>query len=227
MGFTRMVDVDFGPVGSMSVLPTRWEPRVKREDLLDEAMDRYASGEDAAFSVLYTGLESKLRSFLMRLTGTLLVAEDLLQETFMRIHRARGGFAPGAAVVPWAYAIARNAWLDHVRSAKVRGRPARETRDLYESASLTEPLAGPETDSEQLAIARETAALVEAVLARLPVAQREAFVLLRYEGMSVVEAAEVLGSTKSAVKLRAFRAYEALRASLDEHRRAKGGGDGT
>ena len=51
----------------------------------------YASGDDAAFAVLYGGLGSKLRAFLMRLTGSLLVAEDLLQETFLRIHRARVG----------------------------------------------------------------------------------------------------------------------------------------
>jgi RNA polymerase sigma-70 factor (ECF subfamily) len=199
---------------------------VTREDSLDQAMDRYAQGEDAAFSILYAGLETKLRSFLMRLTGAPAQAEDLLQETFMRIHRARGRFEEGAAVVPWAYAIARNAWLDHVRAAKVRGSVARDPKDPSESPTLAEVPAGPETDSEQMAIARQTATRVEMVLARLPVAQREAFVLLRYEGMSVIEAAEILGSTKSAVKLRAFRAYEALRASLDEMALVKRGGDG-
>ncbi|MFO0660134.1 MAG: sigma factor-like helix-turn-helix DNA-binding protein [Polyangiaceae bacterium] len=48
----------------------------------------------------------------------------------------------------------------------------------------------------------------------LPLAQREAFILIRYEGMSVAEAAAVVGTTESAIKLRAFRAYEALRAAL-------------
>jgi RNA polymerase sigma-70 factor, ECF subfamily len=81
---------------------------VTREDSLDQAMDRYAQGDETAFSVLYAGLALKLRSFLMRLTGAPPLAEDLLQETFMRIHRARGVFEPGAAVVPWVYAIARN-----------------------------------------------------------------------------------------------------------------------
>jgi len=197
---------------------------VTPEDSLDQAMDRYAQGDETAFSVLYAGLELKLRSFLTRLTGAPPAAEDLLQETFMRIHRARGGFEPGAAVVPWAYAIARNAWLDHVRAAKVRGRGSADAKEGHQ-APPAEVTTGPEADSEQLLIARETASLVEAVLTRLPVAQREAFVLLRYEGMSVVEAAEVLGSTKSAVKLRAFRAYEALRAALGPKREMQGGGD--
>ena len=61
--------------------------------------------------------------------------------------------------------------------------------------------------------------MVERVLARLPPAQREAFVLIRYEGLSVQDAAAVLGATPTAVKLRAFRAYEALRAELDAWRK--------
>ena len=80
-----------------------------REVSLDEAMDRYAQGETAAFAILYAGLELKLRRFLLRLAGGQALAEDLLQETFMRIHRTRGSFEPGARVVTWTYAIARNA----------------------------------------------------------------------------------------------------------------------
>jgi RNA polymerase sigma-70 factor (ECF subfamily) len=204
------------------MLGTRSELVLTREDSLDQAMDRYAQGERDAFSVLYAGLELKLRSFLTRLTGAPSVADDLLQETFMRIHRARGSFETGAAVVPWAYAIARNAWLDHVRSVRARAKTVADTKGS-DGLLAADPATGPEADSEQAAIARETAALVESVLAGLPPAQREAFVLLRYEGMSVGEAAEVLGSTPTAVKLRAFRAYEALREALGK-KRAPGGG---
>ena len=192
-------------------------------DRLDEAMNRYAQGEQAAFATLYGGLEQKLRAFLTRLTGAPVVADDLLQETFMRIHRARGSFDPSAAVVPWAYAIARNAWLDHVRAAKVRGDTTR-AKSNDDAATPLEATTGPDADSEQVAIARQTAALVESVLGKLAPAQREAFVLLRYEGMSVEDAAAVLGSTPTAVKLRAFRAYEALRAALGQARAASGAG---
>ena len=171
---------------------------------------------------MHRGLSAKLRTFLLRLTQTPSLADDLVQETFMRMHRARGGFERGAAVVPWAYAIARNAWLDQVRSAKVR-----RTRERPEGSDGVphDPPTGPEADSEQALVARETAALVERTLATLPPAQREAFILLRYEGMSVDEAAEVVGSTPSAVKLRAFRAYEALREALGRPRPARGGSD--
>jgi RNA polymerase sigma-70 factor (ECF subfamily) len=212
----------FQPHWSLPVLLTPPVRLVTSEESLDQAMDRYAQGQEAAFAVLYAGLEAKLRAFLTRLTGAPSVADDLLQETFMRIHRARGGFESGSAVVPWAYAIARNAWLDYVRSAKVRAKI--QSQGAEDGANIVERMTGPEADSEQEAIARETAALVESVLARLPTAQREAFVLLRYEGMSVQDAAAILGSTPTAVKLRAFRAYEALREALKQEREEGGRG---
>jgi len=226
MGLVPAVTSDFRPAQPWSMVRTRPE-RMKREASLDEAMDRYAQGDSAAFSLLYAGLELKLRSFLIRLTGAPLLAADMLQETFMRMHRARGSFERGAAVVPWAYAIARNVWLDHVRASKSRNQVSDAKDESPASAPFGGAATGPDADSEQLAIARETATLVEAVLARLPAAQREAFVLLRYEGMSLVEAAEVLGSTKTAVKLRAFRAYEALRAALNQKRQPQDGSDGS
>jgi len=175
---------------------------------LDDAMDRYASGDVAAFSVLHRALYPRITSYLLRMTGQTSLADDLVQETFLRMHRARSTFARGAAVVPWAYAIARNVYMDHVRAAKHR-----DTERLP-----TDP--GPDAvdrsayDGEAQAIAAETARVVTDVLAGLPSAQREAFVLLRYEGLSVQDAAAVLGTTATAVKLRAFRAYEALRAAL-------------
>jgi RNA polymerase sigma-70 factor (ECF subfamily) len=216
----------FQPMEPKVMVRRRAERLVTREVSLDEAMDRYAQGDAGAFAVIYAGLEQKLRSFLMRLAGAAPIADDLLQETFMRIHRARGSFEPGARVVPWAYAIARNAWLDHARSAHARSLRERDANAGDDPPSAWEPATGPEADSEQTAIAREMAAVVQRVLAGLPPAQREAFVLLRYEGMSVQEAAEVLGSTPTAVKLRAFRAYEALRAALSQTKNDRGGDDG-
>jgi RNA polymerase sigma-70 factor (ECF subfamily) len=179
---------------------------------LDAAMDRYASGEDRAFSIVHAGLHQRLRLFLTRLCRTPALAEDLLQESFLRIHRARGGFARGSRVVPWAYAIARNAHTDHARSAHAR--LTRPLDDGDEDGPHREPAAGPGSSAEEITIARQTARAVEDVLARLPPAQREAFVLVRYEGMSVADTARILGTTENAVKLRAFHAYEAIRAAL-------------
>lgn len=177
------------------------------EPELNLAMDRYASGDAVVFAQLHRALYPRLHAYLLRMRGSAHLADDLVQETFLRMHRARATFARGASVVPWAYTIARNVLIDHARSAKTRRTEALPEGDAHDPID-----AGADTESS--AVAAEAARTVERVLARLPVSQREAFVLLRYEGLSVQDAANVLGATPAAVKLRAFRAYEALRAAL-------------
>jgi RNA polymerase sigma-70 factor (ECF subfamily) len=178
------------------------------ESILNTAMDRYACGDAQAFSALHQALYPRLLAYLTRMSGSPVLADDLLQETFLRIHRARSTFAPGGAVIPWAYAIARNVHIDHARSAKLRA-----TERLPSDPGL-ETVDRGGADAESTAIAAEAARAVERVLARIPASQRDAFVLIRYEGLSVQDAAAILGTTATAVKLRAFRAYEALRAEL-------------
>lgn len=174
---------------------------------LNRAMDRYASGDASAFAMLHRALYPRLHAYLARMRGSAQVADDLVQETFLRMHRARATFAPGASVVPWMYTIARNVLIDHARSVKARIVSQMGIDDAPEPIDTA-------ADTESAAVAGEAARTVERVLARLPAAQREAFVLLRYEGLSVQDAAQVLGATPAAVKLRAFRAYEALREAL-------------
>ncbi len=188
------------------------------EAAADQAMDRYAEGDDAAFGVVHRALADRLRAFLIRMAKSPTVADDLLQETFLRVHRARGSFERGGRVVPWGYAIARNVYIDHTRSI-VEKRERVTATDEEPGADLS---AGPETDGELVSIASDLGRIVEATLAKLPRNQREAFVLLRYEGMSVADAADVLGASQGAVKLRAFHAYEALRAALGLEDRKRG-----
>jgi RNA polymerase sigma-70 factor (ECF subfamily) len=179
---------------------------------LDEAMTRYARGEDDAFDRLYRQGAPRLRGFLVRLCSNGALADDLTQEAFVRIHLARGSFLPGAAALPWMLAIARNAFLDHVRRHKVRV-AAGERASQGAGTELAEASAG--TRGDEVLAAQETLDIVRAALDQMPPLQREAFVLLRFEGLSVRDAAQVLGATEAAVKVRAFRAYEALRAALD------------
>jgi RNA polymerase sigma-70 factor (ECF subfamily) len=184
---------------------------------IDLAMDRFARGDDAAFDELYRLAAPRLRSFLLRMCGNLALAEDLVQETMLRVSRARGNFAESAAALPWMLAIARNALYDHAR--RMRGR--RE-----QSQDATGPLvrlADPDSRGDEVLAARETLDVVRAALDRLPLSQREAFVLLRFEGMSVAQAAVVLGTTEGSVKIRAFRAYEALREAIAASHEIKGG----
>ena len=178
---------------------------------LDAAMERYAQGDDAAFDDLYRRAAPRLRGFLLRLSGDGALADDLAQEAFLRVHRARGSFEPGAAALPWIFAIARNVFLDHARQAHVRRVASDSTQG---GRTPPEREAPPDTKGDEALIASEMLGVVRATLARLPVSQREAFVLIRFEGMSVSEAAQVLGATEAAVKVRAFRAYEALREAL-------------
>lgn len=183
---------------------------------LDRAMSRYAEGHDAAFGEVFHALSPRLLTFLRRLCGSPELAHDLVQETFLRMHRARGSFVPGSAVVPWAYAIARNCFVSHARSLKSRA--ARSSLDITDH----EVAAGLDSNAEEAAAVRQSAELVERTLAQMSVTNREAFVLIRFEGQSVAEAAQILGASEGAVKLRAFRAYESLRSALKS---AEVGGD--
>jgi RNA polymerase sigma-70 factor (ECF subfamily) len=85
-------------------------------------MDRYASGEAAAFSELYALLARRLYGYLLQQTRSASQTEDLVQQTMLQIHRARGRFIRGAAVAPWAFAIARRLLIDDVRRSKFERR---------------------------------------------------------------------------------------------------------
>jgi len=197
-------------VGQDSPPSPRPEEATAQLDRADLAMHRYADGESAAFGEVFAELAPRLRLFLRRLGGSPDVAEDLTQETFLRMHNARGSFARGKQVAPWAYAIARNCFISHARTAK--NKAARSSID----ADRVELPDSPGSSVEDESMARQSAEVVNQVLDSLTPARREAFVLLRYEGMSVAEAALIVGISEGALKIRAFHAYEALRAALRE-----------
>lgn len=215
---------------------------------LEQAMDRFASGDDAALGDVYDLASPAVLSFLKGLCRDPQQAEDLTQETFLRIHRARGLFRPGARVLPWAYTIARRLFLDEVRarrSEKIfpagggtsfgRDGSAGGGVDQTEAARALETAStGP--SAEDLFADQELSRALDQALARLPEAQASAFRLLKGEGLSVAEVAGIMGTTKGAVKLRAHRAYETLRgllrselgaggASTVERARGEGGGE--
>jgi RNA polymerase sigma-70 factor (ECF subfamily) len=193
---------------------------------LEQAMDRFAAGDDGALGEVYDLASPAVFSFLKGLCRDRQQAEDLTQETFLRIHRARGLFRPGSPVLPWAYTIARRLFLDDVRARRgekilpAGGGPSfgREgaldgSVDRSEAARALETAsAGP--SAEELFADQELSRALDEALARLPEAQASAFRLLKGEGLSVAEVAGIMGTTKGAVKLRAHRAYEALRGLL-------------
>jgi RNA polymerase sigma-70 factor (ECF subfamily) len=190
----------------------------RARDGLDATMDRYAQGDDRAFDELYRVGAPRVRGFLLRLCGDASLADDLAQEAFVRIHRARGAFEPGAAALPWFFAIARNAFVDHKRREQTRKGVSAPLPPG--DGARPEAEAPPDARGDEVVAASEMLDLVRETLDAMTPLQREAFVLVRFEGLSIAEAAQVLGTTEAAVKVRAFRAYEALRAALD--RQSKG-----
>jgi RNA polymerase sigma-70 factor (ECF subfamily) len=184
------------------------EPRTSTP--ADAAMERYSAGDDTAFGAVYDALARRLYGYIRRHVPDPQACDDLLQETFLRMHRARGTFVTGAPVLPWAFAIARRLVIDHARGERRGLRIADEVEPepVGQLADADRP--------EQTLEARQLAQRMTAALGRLPDSQRTAFELLKQDGLTLAEAAAVLGTTTAAVKLRAHRAYESLRAVLGE-----------
>jgi RNA polymerase sigma-70 factor (ECF subfamily) len=178
---------------------------------LDEVTDRYARGDDGALDEMYRLGAPRVRSFLARLCADLALADDLTQDAFLRICRARGTFAAGAPALPWMLAIARNAFRDHVRRDRVRRTHLAISAQAEDDRQPLVPTNG----SDRAVIARQMLGVAQQTLMTLPVRQREAFVLLRFEGLSLTEIGLVLGATEAAVKILVHRAYVVLRAALD------------
>ena len=175
-------------------------------------MERYAKGDEDAFAELYDAIAPRLFGFLRKAMRDDVAAEDLMQQTLLQIHRARGSFISGAAVMPWALAIARRLVIDSVRRRRLERRIFSDAP--ADDEMLPESAAGMSTDD--LVHARRLEQRIQQRLASLPEVQRTAYRLLQQEGLSLKLAAEVLGTSVSAVKQRAHRAYEALRALLGE-----------
>jgi RNA polymerase sigma-70 factor (ECF subfamily) len=172
----------------------------------DRAMDRYADGDDQAFPLVYDAVAARLAVYVARQVRDPELARDLVQQTFLQIHRARSTFLRGEAVLPWAFAIARRLIIDAARMR--RARPV-----------TGEP--GPDdgaVESEDRLVARDAVRRVAAILGTMPPLQRQAFELLKQDGMSLAQAAGLLGTTVAAVKLRAHRALATLRSMLERER---------
>src|ERR1044071_7505160 len=81
-------------------------------------MGRYCAGDVAAFHELYAALAPRILGYLTGLAGDRATAEDLLQQTFMKLHEARSAYVKGANPVPWLYTIAHRTCLDEIRRRK-------------------------------------------------------------------------------------------------------------
>jgi RNA polymerase sigma-70 factor, ECF subfamily len=174
--------------------------------LTEEAlMAAYVAGDTRAFEKLFAMLAPRIHGFFLRSFGDRAVADDLLQTTMLKLHRARADYRPELKLRPWVFTIAARVRLDELR---------RRYR-LAEDADEDKLDAAIEAQSQQKDEPRtDVIEAVRAALERLPESQRVVVNLHRYEGMTFPEIAKVLGTSEGAVKLRAFRAYERLRKEL-------------
>jgi RNA polymerase sigma-70 factor (ECF subfamily) len=178
-------------------------------------MARYVDGDAAAFRELYAVVAPRLLGYLMKMAKSRALADDLLQVTFLKVHRARSAYVRGADPVPWIYAIAHRTFIDETRRKKravVQG--AEEIPDVPAGITGEPDGARDEPPDPEL-----TKAALEA-LEDLPTGQREAVVLTKLDGKSVAEAAAIAGTTIGAMKVRAHRGYEALRKLLGARKEA-------
>ena len=176
----------------------------------EDLLGRCARGDAAAYRELVERLEKPLMSFIFRFVGERHVAEDLFQETFVRVVRTLGKFKPEASLTTWVYTIARNLALDWVK-AKRRHREtpldAPASDEGGKVISFREVLASGMAEPGERAAGSEDERRVVAALATLTPAKREALVLRVYAGLSYAEIARIVKSPVGTVK---FRVHEAL-----------------
>ena len=182
----------------------------------DDAMGRYARGDAAAFEAVYQEVAPRLETFVRRQVRDKALVEDVIQQTFLQMHSARGTFIVGAEVLPWAFAIARRLAIDSGRKIKTRREEYHEMKDDDDDLVTRAVTAGSIPSGEQWLQAKEVRACLAAAYQKLSEPQRVAFDLVKLEGLSHAQAASILGTTVLGTKLRVHRAFCALRAALGE-----------
>ena len=168
---------------------------------LDRWMERYQRADPEAPTALVVALSPPLLRFFRSQVASREQAGDLLQETWLRIHRVRHTYRPGEPVLPWVYAIARRVRIDGYR------RTRRITMHEIAMEVLPERPARVEPGNSLPAF--------DTLVAALPEAQREVVTMLKVGGLSLDEVARATSSTVGAVKQKAHRAYEKLRKLLE------------
>lgn len=169
------------------------------QDNLETLMSRYQAGDFTAARCLIDRVSPQLGRFLGARAASRADTDDLLQDTWLRIHRARHTYRPQEPLLPWLYGIARRARADHYR---VRFRISVRTRglaDLPHVAASAEEM--PDDELEEL-------------LAPLSESQREVIELLKVAGLSLEEVACATSTSVGAVKQKAHRAYKKMREKM-------------
>lgn len=179
----------------------------------EDLMQAYAAGDAAAFEPLYARHKGGVYRYLLRHCGNGGTADEMFQDVWMSVIRARGSYVPSARFATWLYRIAHNRVIDHWRAQGAAEFVAADPDD-----GDADPLAaipGPRGDEPEVrAAGREQSARVAAALARLPPPQRDAFLLHQEGELELSEIAALTGAGVETIKSRIRYALAKLRVEL-------------
>jgi RNA polymerase sigma-70 factor, ECF subfamily len=173
-----------------------------------ELVARLRLGDAAAFDAIYLALNVRLLTFLVRLSRRRDVAEDLLEETWLRLVTHATRLRPDTRLVPWLFTVARNLHVSYCRSRVIADIDAGSLIGLW-------PLGSPGPSPFEETAGNELERRLEAAIAALPGRLREAVLLVAIEGIQPKEAAEICGITPEAMRQRVSRGRAALAEALD------------
>jgi RNA polymerase sigma-70 factor (ECF subfamily) len=178
----------------------------------EDLMLAYAAGDAAAFDTLYARHKGGVYRYLLRQCRQGGVAEELFQDVWMNLIRARASYAPTAKFTTWLYRLAHNRLIDHYRAS---GHLTLISADDDAHEELVAAIPAARGDEPQArAENRELGERLRAAVAALPPAQREAFLLQQEGGLSLAEIAELMGVGVETVKSRLRYALGKLRNEL-------------
>lgn len=174
------------------------------------------AGDEVSFELLLRKYRRPTVNFLYRMVRDSATAEDLAQEVFLRVYRARKEYAPNAKFTTWLFRIATNLALNSLRDGRHRqqeisiDRPVDSGEEELPLIEVKDKAPG----AEQRLIERDRAAMIRRAVDGLPEKQRAAVLLHKYMELDYSEIAKVLECSESALKSLLFRAYETLRVQL-------------
>jgi RNA polymerase sigma-70 factor (ECF subfamily) len=200
---------------------------VERDESDEALMVRDQRGDVRAFELLLTRHRKPVFNFILRFVREPAQAEDLLQETFLRVIKGVDAYEKQAKFTTWLYTIARNLCTDHARRAVSRDAVSLDGSGRSEDSGarpLMDRLPAPGLGTDREALGKELAARIDVAVAALPVEQREVFLMREVMEMPFAEIAAAVGASEPTVKSRMRYALERLRVALEEFRDVAAGG---
>lgn len=182
-------------------------------------MLRVRAGDREAFRALFERHVRAVARYAGNFTGVPARGEEIAQDVFLQLYRARDRYEPRAKFSTWLYTIAHNLCLNEVRRFEYRGRldSLEGGGDAEEGGRPPEPVDPAAPDGESVAAGRELADRLRRLVAELPESQRAALILSRVDELRYQQIGEILGCSEQAVKSLIFRATRALKEGLKEY----------